>query len=284
MAPRWGSTVSQPPYDPFARPERQQALPQQQHPYSQQGYPQQGYPQQGYPPVPPPIAYPAQPQYGYGGYGSHRVVRPARGLAIASLVLGGVWTAMLWFTAVAAFPAAVEYREAALLGMRSDSLFTAYDTIVLLLAIPQIATYVVACIWLMRVRENSEAMSPAQPTRARGWIWAGWLVPIVCLWFPFQVVRDILRAGGRPGGAALGWWWALFLVGTAISRGTAQLFPWDGSAVDPSGINALGPSETIAAVLLTGAFALWCVIVLRITREQDAAARSVQAPAVPAWH
>lgn len=196
-------------------------------------------------------------------------------------MLGGVWTAQLWLIALTTFPAAREYRDAALFGLDSFALWTAYDTLVLLQLPVLIAVYVVVSIWLMHARENSEAMSPRQPTRARGWIWAGWLVPVVALWFPFQVVRDIVRAGGRRGGPALGWWWALWIAGNAVSQGAGRLIPLDGSPVAPELIGALGPVETVAALLLTGAFALWCVLALRITREQQAAVSSVQVSAAP---
>ncbi|HEY2814776.1 MAG TPA: DUF4328 domain-containing protein [Acidimicrobiales bacterium] len=42
---------------------------------------------------------------------------------------------------------------------------------------------------------------------------AGWLVPIINFWFPYQSVRDCL-APGNPERRAVGRWWLLYLIGT----------------------------------------------------------------------
>jgi hypothetical protein len=49
-------------------------------------------------------------------------------------------------------------------------------------------------IWFRRARINAERHGyPLR--RARGWAFWGWIVPIVDLWFPFQIMGDIWRAG-----------------------------------------------------------------------------------------
>jgi Domain of unknown function (DUF4328) len=49
-------------------------------------------------------------------------------------------------------------------------------------------------IWFRRARINAEGHDYRQ-RRARGWAFWGWIVPIVNLWFPFQIMGDIWRAG-----------------------------------------------------------------------------------------
>ena len=49
-------------------------------------------------------------------------------------------------------------------------------------------------VWFYRARINAERHGYPQ-RRARGWAYAGWIVPIVNLWFPFQIMGDIWRAG-----------------------------------------------------------------------------------------
>jgi hypothetical protein len=50
------------------------------------------------------------------------------------------------------------------------------------------------------------------------WVWLGWVIPVVSLWFPYQVVRDILRATcGAVRGVSvprnlLGPWWTSWLL------------------------------------------------------------------------
>ncbi|NIJ14637.1 small-conductance mechanosensitive channel [Saccharomonospora amisosensis] len=89
-----------------------------------------------------------------------------------------------------------------------------------------IAAAVVFLVWLWRVRENAEQLSPLPHRRARGWVIGGWFCPVVNLWFPFQVVSDIWRAS-RPepeaGVALLRWWWALLLFSWLLDRVTQQM-------------------------------------------------------------
>jgi hypothetical protein len=49
-------------------------------------------------------------------------------------------------------------------------------------------------VWFYRAGINAERHGYPQ-RRARGWAYAGWIVPIVNLWFPFQIMGDIWRAG-----------------------------------------------------------------------------------------
>lgn len=49
-------------------------------------------------------------------------------------------------------------------------------------------------VWLRRARINAEGHDYRQ-RRARGWTFWGWIIPIVNLWFPFQIIGDIWRAG-----------------------------------------------------------------------------------------
>src|SRR6185437_7563603 len=49
-------------------------------------------------------------------------------------------------------------------------------------------------IWFRRARINAE-FSDYPQRRARGWAFWGWIIPIVSIWFPFQIMGDIWRAG-----------------------------------------------------------------------------------------
>ncbi len=49
-------------------------------------------------------------------------------------------------------------------------------------------------VWFRRARINADYHDYPQ-RRARGWAFWGWIVPIVSLWFPFQIMGDIWRAG-----------------------------------------------------------------------------------------
>lgn len=66
-------------------------------------------------------------------------------------------------------------------------------------------------MWFRRARINAERHGYRQ-RRARGWTFWGWIVPIVNLWFPFQLMGDIWRAGlpaerrGRTAWLPALWW------------------------------------------------------------------------------
>ena len=48
-------------------------------------------------------------------------------------------------------------------------------------------------VWFYRARVNAEGHGWPQRW-SPGWAIAGWLVPVVNFWFPFQIMADIWRA------------------------------------------------------------------------------------------
>ena len=204
----------------------------------------------------PPGFYPPPPQ-------------PARGLMVAAIAIAAFFTVIQVIEAGLAWPAQQSYLNAADNGTRSYDVWTPYDVV----AIPQIplliAAYVVTCLWLYKVRTNHEALFPGvHQARGKGWVWGGWVCPVVSLWFPFQIVRDVSRDPRTfKGSAVIGWWWALWL----ITQVTDQIGPAlvRGPDIEKGAVSALGTVETIDASILVGAFVLWVLTVRRIGRLQD---------------
>jgi Domain of unknown function (DUF4328) len=69
-----------------------------------------------------------------------------------------------------------------------------------------------------RARENAVLIAPDRVRRSAVWAWLGWLVPIVSLWFPKQIVDDSWRitsssaaAGQRGRYRGTGMWWGLWI-------------------------------------------------------------------------
>lgn len=58
--------------------------------------------------------------------------------------------------------------------------------------------------------------------RTTGWAVAGWLIPVVNFWWPYQGMRDLTPAGD-PARRAVGLWWACYLVATL---GTLVVVPF----------------------------------------------------------
>jgi hypothetical protein len=75
-----------------------------------------------------------------------------------------------------------------------------------------IAILVMRIIWLLRAARTAEALRlPAK--RSPGWAAAGWVIPVLNLWWPYQGVRDLFPEAERPR-ARLGWWWGCTLGST----------------------------------------------------------------------
>lgn len=224
------------------------------------------YPPPGYPPPVSPYA---------------AAYRSPTGLGLAALGVASLVLVLEIVEAVVSWQAGGAYAEAARAHRSADSVYTAYDLVGLLWLPALGAAYVVSCLWLWRARRNAEeTLSPRPHTRSRGWVWGGWVAPVVSLWFPLEVVRDVrdaTAAPGRQGNALLGWWWAFWLLELMLTQVGSRLTPISG-VPDEGAALALGPVETANVAVAAVAFTLWCLVVRRISAEQDAAARSL------AWH
>lgn len=134
----------------------------------------------------------------------------------------------LWFTPSIAScwlcwrPATEAWKDAAAQGLTyNQTEVLAYD-IAAVLSVPlQIGMYVVGCLWLQRSYRIAVSVSPDyRMRRSVVWVWLGWWVPIVNLWFPFQVVEDVRKATlrGRSMIGAMGSWWTVWLGTVLIDR------------------------------------------------------------------
>ncbi len=85
-------------------------------------------------------------------------------------------------------------------------------------------------VWFHRARVNAEHSGWRQ-RRARAWTFWGWVIPIINLWFPFQLMGDIWRAG-LPAGlrTKTAWlpvvWWTTWLLAGLTIGGKAKNYPW----------------------------------------------------------
>ena len=161
--------------------------------------------------------------------------------------------------------------DAAANGRSALDVVTPYELSWILLFPLTIATYVVTCLWLYRARTNVDVLSPGSwHARSRGWVWGGWVVPFVSLWFPFQVVRDVLRSRERPDAptTGLGWWWAAWIVAMAVSQIESNMTPWDD--IDVAAVDAIPIVSTIGAVTMVIACVLWIRVVLAVAQDQRA--------------
>jgi hypothetical protein len=115
-------------------------------------------------------------------------------------------------------------------------------------------------VWFRRARINAERHDYRQ-RRARGWTFWGWIVPIVNLWFPFQLMGDIWRAGlPAPRRRKTAWlpalWWTCWLLSgaafgaRAMSAGARATFANSGTVPH---LSANTPAGSLCFLAIAGA-------------------------------
>jgi hypothetical protein len=192
-----------------------------------------------------------------------------RGLARATSIL-------VWISAVAAALVAVAaWRDYAVfrddLASWDSEAIRAVDVV---LFAPVLVTAVVFIIWLWRARTEAEALSPWLPQRhGRGWVIAGWIVPIISFWYPLQIVDDIIAASTpqrepgypqRPQAQTLvvHIWWGTWLASNLISP--LPLGPDE----DPTASDFLwGAVIATVTAVLTVVCAVYAVRVIRLITD-----------------
>ncbi|CRK60136.1 hypothetical protein [Alloactinosynnema sp. L-07] len=178
-------------------------------------------------------------------------------------------------------------------GVSAFDLYAADDRIVRLTLIYLFALAISGVIfitWLYRARKNSEILCDAEHRRSRRWLIGAWFVPIVNLWFPFQVVSDIwkasnpdtrrrlvdLRSDGLdelkfvPGSGLVALWWGCMATGLAIDRFVApQLLDAENPTIEQ--FQALAVAETISLTLMAAAGVLVILVMRQIVQWQELA-------------
>lgn len=126
--------------------------------------------------------------------------------------------------------------------------------------------------WLVELRRVAEWYAPASPQQ-RSSVWAvlGWIVPIVNLWFPYQVVADSSRALRSRVRSFWPWWIAWLLVGAGSYADRSQTLLASAADVDSWVL-----SQQINVVILVVALALWWRVVRSATTAATAAVEEVR--------
>ncbi|MFF0575416.1 DUF4328 domain-containing protein [Streptosporangium saharense] len=161
-------------------------------------------------------------------------VRPIRGLALTVVVLLGLCALLELLVLVVSIQ-----RVSLVSGVIDDpesanvETLTANDTWYVLAGLTQLAVYVLTgvmfVVWLYRARCNAEAITPIPHRRSRGLVVFSWVIPIVNLWYPLQIVDDVWATSSprnlppdlgsealnrAPRSPLVRFWWLLWLVTT----------------------------------------------------------------------
>lgn len=122
-------------------------------------------------------------------------------------------------------------------------------------------------MWLWRVRDNARALSGRPPKYAGIWVYLGWVVPVVNLWFPRGIVADAYRASApeRRLPAVVNVWWGLWLAG--LLGGVLQ--QGDADSVIGRAYSEIGPL-LVADLAVAGAAVAGALMVRTVTAAQTA--------------
>ncbi|WP_370186160.1 DUF4328 domain-containing protein [Aeromicrobium sp.] len=162
-----------------------------------------------------------------------------------------------------------QWTSGAAAGRSPEEFFTPYEVVDLVGYLVLLGAFVVTCLWLWRARRNVELLSPTSPhARSRGWVWGGWLVPVVSLWFPFQVVRDVLRVRSHhpSSGSRVGWWWGAFIVANVATGVESLLVPTD---LESTGVGDLPAFAAVSTVAWVVASVVWIRVVRAVAADQE---------------
>ncbi len=217
-----------------------------------------------------------------------RTVRPLR---TAVIVLLAVWAvAAVGFMVVSLVRASLVGRELDVPGSVGVDALTQNDNLYALSGGAYFVTYLAAAViflvWLFRARNNAEFTSALQHRRSKVWLVLGWVVPVVSLWFPKQIVDDIWRSSDphtpasatdldsiRKPGLVYGWW-AAFLGSTLLTYWLYGFFGL-GSVFWPSietleEIRTAAIIDSLVAPIELAAALLAALVVARISEFQEA--------------
>ena len=191
---------------------------------------------------------------------SEKTAKPMSGrqvIASSSSLLAAVW-----IVALASIPSAQSYRDQLASGTAADQIVTAYDAMTVIIPITMISSWVITSLWLKKLHIAATATNPTAMRLKRPWVFWSWIVPVVSLWFPKNIIEDLLKAEGRDesksliGKDTLTWW--LTWVGFALVNNVGIVSAFDA----PEGYVPIRPElELAGACLLTGAYMVWIRIV-----------------------
>ena len=196
---------------------------------------------------------------------SEKTAKPMSGrqvIASSSSLLAAVW-----IVALASSPSAQSYRDQLASGTAADQIITAYDAMTVIIPITMISSWVITSLWLKKLYIAATATNPTAMRLKRPWVFWSWIVPIVSLWFPKNIIEDLLKSEGSDesksliGKDTLTWW--LTWVGFALVNNIGIVSAFDAA----DGYVPIRPElELAGACLLTGAYLVW----IRIVKTLDA--------------
>lgn len=137
-------------------------------------------------------------------------------------------------------------------------------------------------IWSFRVRANAEKISDRRHRWSRRWLVFAWLIPIVNLWWPKQLVDDIWAASDPRFADVSEWrrpwlvraWWMVWLLYLGLDRVVDRIVK--PSSADLEALRRAALSEIMVAPVGITAALLAIVVVWRLSGIQDTRRRELE--------
>jgi len=147
-------------------------------------------------------------------------------------------------------------------------MINASDTLVLAINVAHLIVIILSIVffimWFRRAYYNLHMLPWHNARYTEGWAAGSWFVPIINLWWPYQIMMDIWRGTqyalkerlGEPRSAAIvGWWWALHLI-TSFYNNISARIGWNAeddidSLLISTKVDFIGEILAIPAIILT---------------------------------
>lgn len=160
----------------------------------------------------------------------------------------------------------------------ADSNDTRTSTVAILSVIVLLAGALAFLVWLYRVSTNVAALGIDDTRWGPKWAVGWWFIPIMNLFRPYQVVKEIWKAydpAARPGAwrdaavpGLLGWWWASFLIASGVANGAGRAAMRGSDTIDAYMLNTT--VYAVSEILWVIATIPAIMVVKEIDRRQTA--------------
>ncbi|KOV63619.1 hypothetical protein ADK64_20845 [Streptomyces sp. MMG1121] len=151
-----------------------------------------------------------------------------------------------------------------------NSLENSYHVVTSVVGVLVVLCALVFVSWLWQLRDNARALSGQEPKYLGIWVYLGWIVPVVNLWFPRGIVVDAFRSSA-PGGrvpASVNVWWGLWLVGMLSGVGIVARDSTD--QIIARAYNGVWPlllsDAAVVGAAIAGVFAVRAVTAAQVER------------------
>lgn len=177
----------------------------------------------------------------------------------------------VWLTALASVPGYRSFQDQLESGIDPKKIVTIYGSVSVIVTVASIGAWIYTSRWLRDAVDVANLNVPGTVRLHRGWAMWGWVAPIVSLWFPRMIVKDVLKSKQVTDvndGINLNTWWMTWLMYSLLNSSQLSTQFLDSYFNKPPS-NPIHPEIEIAgACLLTASYLVWQKIVVAIGGEE----------------